>query len=221
MITIANSVFNVQGASIKDKVYGITLNGAEDVLIKECTFNNKGYASLLNQCTGNIAIEDCVFECENVYNPIEGSQSVNNGNVTVKNCKFNGKPGNNYVNFYQVAANSDHLIANCTFQPTVDNNVVRISNRTSVPMTLKVVNCKYDFADGEPTDYTGFLLCQDYTNKSGVKQDFTGVKVTLENVLCNGQKVTAEGAAKGKIFYVYEDDAGIITGTNDPIVVVK
>lgn len=221
MITIANSIFNVQGANVKDKVYGVVLNGAEDVVIKGCTFANKGYSSVLNHCTGSVAIEDCVFECDNVYNPIEGSQSANNGNVTVKNCKFNGKPGNNYVNFYQVAANSEHVVANCSFNPSVDNNIVRISNRTSVPMTLTVADCKYDYLEGEPSEYTGFLLCQDYTNKNGVKQDFTKVKVELNNVLCNGEKVTSAGAALGKIFYVYEDGAGILAEGNDPVVVVK
>lgn len=146
---------------------------------------------------------------------------MNNGNVTVKNCEFKGKPGNNYINFYQVAADSEHLISGCTFNPSVDNNIIRVSNRTSAPMTINVVDCKYDFMAGEPTDYTGFLLCQDYTNKSGVKQNFANVTVKLENVLCNGEKVTASGAAEGKIFYVYEDGAGILAEGNDPVVVVK
>lgn len=221
MITINNSVFDVKGAAIKDKVYGITLNGSEDVVLKDCTFANKGYSSVLNYCTGNVVIDNCTFNCDEVYNPIEGSQSVNNGNVTVKDCTFIGKPGNNYVNFYQVADGSEHTISNCTFNPSVDNNVVRISNRTSAATKVTVSDCKYDFMPGEATEYTGFLLCQDYTNKNGVKQDFSKTVVELNNVMCNGVKVTADGAAEGSVYYVYEDGAGIITGTNDPVVIVK
>lgn len=221
MITIANSVFDVQGASNKDKVFGITLSGAEDVVIKDCTFANQGYSAILNNCTGNVTVEDCVFECEKIYNPIEGSQSVDNGNVVVKGCQFKGAPGNNYVNFYQMAANAKNEISNCAFAPTVDNNIIRISNRTSAPVKFVVKDCEYNFAAGEATDYTGFVLCQDYTNKSGVKQDFTCVSMDIVNVMCDGVKMTKEGAAKGSIFYVYEDGKGIITGENDPVINVR
>lgn len=222
MITILNSVFDAQGANAKDKVFGVTLSGSENILIKDCKFINQGYSSILNESTGNVSIENCEFDCSKVYNPIEGSQKVNNGNVIIKDCKFVGKPGNNFVNFYQVANNSQHLISGCEFNPSVDNNVVRISNRTSATMNLKVENCKYDFLPGEASDYTGFLLCQDYTSKSGVKQDFSRTVVELNNVVCNGEKVTSEGATMGKVFYVYEDGAGLITGLgNDPVIVIK
>lgn len=222
MVTILNSVFDAQGADKKAKVFGVILNGAEDILIKDCKFVNQGYSSILNESTGNVTIENCEFDCSKVYNPIEGSQKVNNGNVVVKDCKFVGAPGNNFVNFYQVADGSKHLISGCEFNPTVDNNVVRISNRTNAVMEVKVENCKYDFVDGEATEYTGFLICQDYTSKDGKKQDFTNVTVELNNVLCNGEKVTAAGAAKGCLFYVYDNAAGIITGQdNDPKFIVK
>lgn len=224
MITIANSVFDVQGTSTKDsKTPGITLSGSEDILIKDCTFVNKGYSSILNHCTGKVTVENCVFECDNVYNPIEGSQNVNNGNVVVKGCSFNGKPGNNFINFYQVAEGSEHLVANCSFSPSVDNNIIRISNKTSAATQVVVKDCEYTFLPGDATEYTNFLLCQDYTSKSGVKQDFTGVSVVLDNVVCDGVKLDVEnGAVKGGVFYVYEDGKGLITGTgNDPIVIIK
>lgn len=222
MITIYNSTFDAQGANKKASVHGITLNGAEDIEIKGCTFKNMGYASILNHSTGNVKVDNCVFECANVYNPIEGSQSVDNGNLTVKDCQFKGAPGNNYVNLYQFADGSKHEIIGCSFQPTVDNNVVRISNRTSAKTNVLVKDCEYTFADGEPTEYTNFLLCQDYTNKSGVKQDFTGVVVELQNVACNGSVIDANGPVEGGLFYVYEDGKGLITGQdNDPVVIVK
>lgn len=220
MITIKDSNFDAQGANKKDKVYGITLKGSEDVLISGCKFENMGYSSILNNCEGNVTVENCQFDCAKVYNPIEGSQSVDNGNVKVLNCEFVGAPGNNYVNFYQVKGGSKHEISGCSFEPTVDNNIVRISNRTSAPMEIAVENCEYIYAEGTPTEYTAFLLCQDYTNKSGIKQDFTNVKVTLKNVKCDGTVIVDE-PAKGSLYYVYEDGAGIITGDNDPIVIVK
>lgn len=221
MITINNSVFNAQGASVKDKVYGITLNGAEDVLLENCSFANKGYSAVLNHCTGNVVINGCVFNCDDVYNPIEGSQTVDNGNVVVKNCEFVGKPGNNFINFYQVADGSQHLVEGCTFNPSVDNNIIRISNRKSAAMEVTVKDCAYTYLPGEATEYTGFVLCQDYTKKSGVPQDFSKTVVNIDNVTCEGEKITEAGAAKGCVYYVYQDGVGIITGENDPVVNIK
>lgn len=222
MITINNSIFDAKGANKKDWVYGITLKGSEDVTIKDCEFKNMGYSSIANHSTGAVTVEDCIFNCADVYNPIEGSQQVANGNLIVKNCEFKGAPGNNYINFYQFKDGSKHVIEGCKFNPTVDNNIVRVSNRTNAAMEVLVKDCAYDFAAGEPTAYTNFLLCQDYTNKSGVQQDFTKVKVILDNVACDGVKIGEEGPVKGGLFYVYEDGVGLITGLeNDPVVIVK
>lgn len=223
MITINNSVFEAQGADKKAKVYGIVLSGSEDVTLQGCEFKNMGYASVLNHCAGKVNIEDCKFECGNVYNPIEGSQSVSNSDVVVKRCEFVGAPGNNYINFYQVVDGSKHSVEDCKFEPTVDNNVIRISNRTSAAMELSVSDCEYVYAEGEATDYTNFILCQDYTSKSGVPQDFTKVVIDLDNVKCNGVKLEKDVApVKGGVFYVYEDGVGLITGLgNDPVVNIK
>ena len=51
MITINNSVFDAKGADKKAKVYGITLNGSEDITISGCEFKNMGYSSILNEST--------------------------------------------------------------------------------------------------------------------------------------------------------------------------
>lgn len=222
MITITNSVFDAKGEDKKAKVFGITLSGSEDVTLKDCAFKNTGYAGILNNCTGKVVVEDCSFECDNIYNPIEGGQSVDNGDVVVKGCSFTGTPGNNFINFYQFADGSKHEVIGCNFTPTTDNNVIRISNRESAKADFLVKDCEYTFTSGEPSAYTGFLLCQDYTNKSGKKQDFTGIKVTLDNVKCNGDVITADGASEGCVYYVYTDGTGIITGQdNDPVVIIK
>lgn len=217
MITIENSYFDAQGENKKDKVYGITLKGSENVHIKNCEFSNKGYSSILNHCEGNLLVENCVFNCDDVYNPIEGSQQFDNGNVSISNCKFVGTPGNNFVNFYQVKDGSNHLIEDCEFNGSTANNLVRISNRTNASMKVAMKNCAYSFASGEPDDYTAILLCQDYT--SG--QDFTKVVFELDNVSCNGEVISEEPAV-GKIFYVYDNANGLITGEgNDPEIVIK
>lgn len=223
MIIISNSKFDVKGADKKAGVYGLELHGSENVLIENCIFENMGYSSILNESTGDVKVAGCEFICKDVYNPIEGSQKVDNGNVEVADCKFIGAPGNNYINFYQFAPKSEHKIVGCSFEPSVDNNIIRISNRTSAPASFLVQNCAYNFAEGEPTDYTNFLLCQDYTSKSGVKQDFTHCEVVLDNVKCNGIALEDGVApAVGGVFYVYEDGKGIISGLeNDPVVVIK
>lgn len=215
MITFENVKFDAQGTNKKDKVFALTLAGDEAIEIKNCAFVNLGYSSILNNSTADVTISDCTFDCSNVYNPIEGSQSVNNGNVTVENCEFKGVPGNNFINFYQFKNGSKHEIRRCSFEPEVGNNIVRISNRLSANADFNVVDCEYNYAAGEPTEYTAFLICQDYTNKNGVKQDFTGCTISFENVKCDGVELDAEG----RVFYVYEDGKGIITGTdNDPVI---
>lgn len=217
MITINNSIFDAQGADKKAKVYGITLNGAEDILIKDCEFKNQGYSSILNHCAGNVSVENCVFNCETVYNPIEGSQSVSNGNVEVKGCEFKGAPGNNFINFYQFKDGSKHVISNCKFSGNTGNNICRVSNRTNAVTEISFENCDYVYVAGTPDEYTGFLLCQDYTKG----QDFTKVKVSIDNVTCNGKRIVDEPAV-GSLFYVYDNEQGIITGQdNDPVVTIK
>lgn len=216
MITFENVKFDAQGANKKDSVFALTLSGKEDVEIKNCEFVNMGYSSIKNDCTGSVRVADCVFNCENVYNPIEGSQSVRTGNVTVEGCEFKSAPGNNFISTYCTKDNAVITVKGCSFEPTVDNNILRISNRTNANMIFNVSDCEYNYEAGEPTDYTAFMLCQDYTNKSGVKQDFTKCVVTLSNVKCDGNVLTEDSE---RVFYVYEDGKGLITGDgNDPVI---
>ena len=219
MITISNSIFDAKGENKKDKVYGITLNGSESVTIENCEFKNTGYSSILNHCMGDVTIKGCKFHCGNVYNPIEGGQTIANGNVVVENCEFLDAPGNNYINFYRVMHGSVHNIVDCKFNPTVDNNIIRLSNTNNADATFHISNCEYTFAEGTPSDYTGMIICQDYTNQNGNKQDFSKYTVVLKNVLCDGEILESDKApVKGCLYYVYEDGANLITGTNDPVI---
>lgn len=219
MVSIYGCKFDAQGANNKDKVYGLTVKGSEDVEVKDCKFENTGYSAILNHCKGALSVVGCEFDCSNVYNPIEGSQTVSNGNVTVKDCKFVGPIGNNFINFYQFVDGSHHIIENCEFSGSTGNNIVRVSNRSNASTKISVANCNYTYVSGTPDEYTNFLLCQDYTNPSP-KQDFTKVTLEMKNVKCNGEVIGEEGPAVGGTFYVYDNTLGLITGEgNDPVVV--
>lgn len=43
--------------------------------------------------------------------------------------------------------------------------------------------------------------------------------VVLKNVLCDGEIIKSDKVPiKGCLYYVYEDGANLITGTNDPVI---
>lgn len=193
--------FSAAGANKKDKVYGLTLNSTEDVLIEDCKFNGTGYSALLNKNTGNVVVKNCEFECDNIYNPIEGGQTAVQGVLTVEDCEFNGIPGNNFINFYKVAEDSIHNVKNCKFYGSANNNIIRLSNTNNAHATFNFENIKFEFIGGTPDEYTGFILCQDYTNRNGQKQEFDRYTLNLNNIECPENIQTV---------YVYEDGIGII-----------
>ena len=210
MLKFEGCTFSATGASKNDKVYGLTINGAEDVVVKNCVFDGTGYSAILNKGTGALTVEHSDFHCDNIKNPIEGSQVSDNGNVTVDGCHFTGTPGNNFINFYQVAEGSIHTIKDCTFAGATNNNIIRLSNKTNATATFNISNCSYKYVSGQVDEWTGFILCQDYTNRSGVKQDFSKYQVNIDNLT---------RPEEGSLVYVYEDGQGIIV-TNYPVVYV-
>lgn len=208
MLKFEGCTFSAAGANKNAKVFGLTVDGSEDVFVKNCTFDGTGYAAILNKGTGALTVEDCDFECGNIKNPIEGGQTADNGNVTVIGCDFVGVPGNNFINFYSVADGSVHTIKNCTFAGSTNNNIVRLSNKTNHAATFNIDDCSYKFVSGTADEWTGFILCQDYTNVSGNKQDFSKYTVNINNL---------DRPEEGSLIYVYEDGDGIIV-TNYPAV---
>lgn len=210
MLKFEGCTFSAAGANKKDKVYGLTINGAEDVTINNCVFDGTGYSAILNKGTGALTVDHSEFHCDNIYNPIEGGQTTDNGNVTVTDCIFDGVPGNNFISFYQVADESVHIIKNCKFAGATNNNVIRLSNKTNSTAIFNVINCSYKYVSGVANDYTGFILCQDYTNRNGVKQDFSKYTVNITNLT---------RPEEGSLVYVYEDGADIIV-SNYPAVTV-
>lgn len=210
MLKFEGCTFSAAGATKKDKVYGLSIEGAEDVVVKNCLFDGTGYAGILNKGTGALTVEKTDFHCGNLYNPIEGGQASDNGNVTVTDCNFTGVPGNNFINFYQVAEGSVHTIKNCTFAGATNNNIIRLSNKTSAGATFNIDDCSYKYVSGKADEWTGFILCQDYTNKTGVLQDFSKYSININNLT---------RPEEGSLVYVYEDGAGIIV-SNYPAVTV-
>ena len=202
MLKFENCVFSAKGANKNAKVYGLTLTGDEEILVYNCKFDGTGYAAILNKAAALVTIKNCEFECGNYYNPIEGNQSAANDNVTIDNCNFTGVPGNNFINFYNVIEDSVHTIENCRFYGGTDNNIIRLSNKTNAKAMFNINDCAYRYTTGEVSDYTGFILCQDYTNKNGTKQDFSKYRVNINNL---------ERPEVGSLVYVYDDGVGIIT----------
>ena len=201
MLKFENCTFSAEGANKNAKVYGLTLTGDEEILINNCKFDGTGYSAILNNAAAPVTIKNCEFECGNFYNPIEGGQSIANKNVIIENCNFTGVPGNNFINFYNVAEDSVHTIKNCRFYGGTANNIVRLSNKTNAEATFNIDDCTYIFTTGTADEYTGFMLCQDYTNKNGVKQDFSKYQVNFNNFEIHENDV---------LIYVYEDGRGII-----------
>ena len=210
MLKFSGCTFSAAGADKKAKVYGLTLTGTEETLIEDCSFNGTGYAALLNKSEGTVVIKNSVFECGNIYNPIEGTQTEDQGNLTVENCDFIGVPGNNFINFYRVADNTVHTIKNCKFRGASNNNIIRLSNRNDCSAIFNVENIDYDFVSGTPDEYSGMILCQDYTAKNGAPQNFSLYTVNLKNI---------KGPENVQYLYSYQDGEGIITGNRPALTI--
>lgn len=209
MLKFDGCTFSAAGANKSAKVFGLTLNGAEDVSINNCKFDGTGYSGLLNKCEGDVTIKGCAFECDNFRNPIEGGQAAPQGNLIVEDCRFTGAPGNNFINFYNVKEDSVHNIKNCYFEGNMgENNIIRLSNVESTTATYNIDDCVQVYIAGEENEYTGFIICQDYTNRTGKFQDFGNYTVNINNL---------DRPNKGKLFYVYEDGVGLVDN-NDPAI---
>ena len=212
MLTFNKCDFSAAGANNKSQVYGLNINGTEDVVIENCTFDGTGYAAILNKSTGKVTIKDCSFECDHIYNPIEGGQNIEQNDLLVENCNFKGVPGNNFINFYNVADGSTHVVKDCKFFGGTSNNIIRLSNKNNASATFKFENIKYDFSVGEVNEYTAFLMLQDYTKKTGNLQDFSKYTIYIDNL--NSPK-------EGELYYTYTDGEGINTADNHPLVFVN
>lgn len=219
-----NCEFAAKGTNAKDKVFGIEVTGDAKLSVKESKFNNTGYSAVHMCSTGDVVLEDNKFNCVNVYNPVEGAVGTGSTkNVSLKRNAFNGVCGNNYVNLYKMEEGSQIKLEGNEFNGiSADAEVIRISNPNNAHVNFEIANDSYTIKDENPTDWTAYILCQDYTRKSGNPQDFTKVNVDVDSVLCNGKKLTQEGPCMGELYIVFDDEQGVLTGQgNDPVVIVK
>lgn len=222
----AGCEFKAQGTGKKDSTkLGLKLVGSASADVSNCVFASQGYSAIGVQTSGKVVIDNCEFHCENNHNPIECT--VQSGaaveDVTVSNNKFTGICGNNYVNFYKVADGSVFTIEGNEFiDISPESEVIRFSNVENTSATFEVKNNSYNFYTTEGTsDYTSFIMCQDFTAKNGKPEDFTKYTVNIENLRCNGQPVGEDRkCAQGVLTFTYQDGVGIITD-NDPVINIK
>jgi len=220
-----NCEFKVRGTSKKDaNTPGIIVTGSANLTVKNSKFNTTGYQAINIQTSGIVNIENNVINCVNNYNPIEGT--VTDGSavdkVNIKNNTFVGQCGNNYINFYKMAENAVITIDNNDIESAnPDSEVVRISNPSNVNVTFNMSGNRYHYSSDVANDWTAFIMCQDYS-KQGESQDFTKVKINISDLFCNGKKVESKDEApQGKLYFVYDNQDGIITGQNDPVITVQ
>jgi hypothetical protein len=214
-VEFINCIFSVEGKNIKDNSgTALILDGTVNARITNCVFKNKGYNSINIKTTGMVAIERNTFMSTDVYNPIEGSgQNLNN--ISIEKNIFNATCGNNYISFFHMAEGAiveikDNLFSNVRHE----SNVLRLSNPANVSALFKVENNKYQYNTSDVSDYTAFLICQEY---GATAQDFKKYVITISDLKCNNVAVKDE-PVQGKLYYVYKDGVGITTGQNDPII---
>lgn len=221
-----NCVFAVKGSGKKDNTTpGVKVVGDANLTVRNSVFKSTGYQAAMIGTSGKVVLEDNVFNCEGNYNPIEGTVSAGSASndVTIKNNIFNGVCGNNYINFYKMQDGAIVNIEGNQFTGvSVDSEILRLSNVDNTSATFNVVNNNYTFNDGVATDYTSFIMCQDFTAKNDNPQDFTKYTINIENLECNAQKVTENKVPFGKLLFVYQDGKGILAdGENTPTVNLK
>ena len=150
---------------------------------------------------------------QKIYNGIEfgisEEPSVASG-TTVSNNTFQGRFKNNCISFYNLQADAVIEINDNTFGYI--GNALRISNPKNVNATFNIARNRYtDTINGE---YAGYLICQDYSKDLEI-QDFTKITVNFTDLMMGNQLMLSNGTGKNQIYYVYDDQAGIIT-TNQP-----
>ena len=149
--------------------------------------DTQGNAQISINTDEYVSISDCTFGA-NGYNSLEiGLSNTTPKSVTINNCVFNGNLSNNAINIFAQTDKAVITISNCTFENV--SNVLRISNRTNTSATFTFVNCTFNKWESG-SEYTGAILCQDYTNTSAeacVEANlFAPEKIKINFVNCIG-----------------------------------
>ena len=114
-----------------------------------------------------IVFKDMVFDVSEVYNGIEiglASNSVLPKNILFDNCKFQGEFSNNAILVFGTQDNAIITLNNCYFEKI--SNALRLSNKSNASgVVVNINNCTVDQWETR-TPWQGFLICEDYTNKT-------------------------------------------------------
>lgn len=148
--------------------------------------------------TENIIFKDMTFNSSDVYNGIEIGLSSDNSklpkNIIFDNCRFEGSFSNNAILIFGTQNNATITLNNCYFEKV--SNALRLSNKSNASgVTVNIINCTVDEWDSN-TLWSGFLICEDYTNTESEAQAEEAnlfspekIKVNFINLIHNSEKI--------------------------------
>lgn len=219
---------DVQGLTVESVTSKITAGGIVNLTDINSTGTidrqTQGNAAFSVNTTGDtIRISNCKFG-QTGYNALEiglSAATANVKNIVIENCEF-ADASNNSILIFRTAANAVVTIKKCTFGNV--SNAIRISNANNQSVTVNVIDCDIASVDSN-LDYTGIVLCQDYTSKTVEEAEANNlfapekVKFNFVNVTVGGKKVVAGNPEEQfgsktaeQILYVYRDAAKSLVG---------
>ena len=212
---------DVQGLTVESVTSKITAGGIVNLTDIKSTGTidqqTQGNAAFSVNTTGDtIRISNCKFG-QTGYNALEiglNAATANVKNIVIENCEF-ADASNNSILIFRTAANAVVTIKKCTFGNV--SNAIRISNANNQSVTVNVIDCAIASVD-KNLDYTGIVLCEDYTSKTVEEAEANNlfapekVKFNFVNVTVGGEKVVAGNPEEQfgsktaeQILYVYRD----------------
>lgn len=219
---------DVQGLTVESVTSKITAGGIVNLTDINSTGTidrqTQGNAAFSVNTTGDtVRISNCKFG-QTGYNALEiglSAETANVKNIVIENCEF-ADASNNSILIFRTAANAVVTIKKCTFGNV--SNAIRISNANNQSVTVNVIDCAIASVD-KNLDYTGIVLCQDYTSKTVEEAEANNlfapekVKFNFVNVTVGGKKVVAGNPEEQfgsktaeQILYVYRDAAKSLVG---------
>ena len=212
-VVINNVVLNYVGTTDTGSAFTVTTEG--NFTLTNSTIEPTVRTALSLKVGGKAVVTGNTINAQEqkIYNGIEfgisEEPSVASG-TTVSNNTFRGRFKNNCISFYNLQADAVIEINDNTFGYI--GNALRISNPKNVNATFNIARNRYtDTINGE---YAGYLICQDYSKDLEI-QDFTKITVNFTDLMMGNQLMLSNGTGKNQIYYVYDDQEGIIT-TNQP-----
>lgn len=167
-----------------------------------------------------IVFRDMTFNSNDVYNGIEiGLNSSKLPKyVLFDNCKFEGTFTNNPIIVFGTADDAIINIQNCSFDKV--SNILRLSNKANTKCVVNISNCSVNQLETNP-EYTGAILCQDYTSKKGeevANNLFSPEKITInfKNFKVAGKELVMPTNVKDlfegldKMVYLYNDTEKVV-----------